>query len=181
MVILEGMDGSGKTHLLNDLCSTMGLTKHARACTSEGGPIENLYEWAKNDIETWHTQPFAVYDRHPFISEHVYGPLVRGWVDPRFHSVEARELIKRMAFNCTIILCDPGIPEIMRNVKRTANMKGVGDFIHELSLTYRSLFQFWPAPLRVLRWDYANPGNFDTIKHMVAAQQVAHERLTINA
>ncbi len=180
MIVVEGMDGSGKTGLIRRLAREMQIPVHERASTSVGGPVEDLYEWAKKDVLTWHHQPFSLYDRHPFVSEYVYGPITRGWMDPRFHTPEARELIKRFTYNSVIIFCDPGMSEVSDNVRRNKQMSGVVDNDQALFYTYRSIFTLWPTPLRVGRWDYTSPvadRAFDQLKTLIQAQRVAHERM----
>lgn len=180
MIIVEGMDGTGKTSLIRHLSEQMNLPVHERHCTSSG-PKEDLFEWAKKDVLTWKDQPFSIYDRHPFVSEYIYGPITRGWIDPRFHTPEARQLVKDFAFNCVILFCDPGLHNIVKNVQSGYQMSGVDEHTHELALMYRSFFTLWPTPLRVARWDYSSPTpgrDYDAIQNIIRAQAVAHERLT---
>lgn len=181
VVIIEGMDGSGKTRLFNHLADVMNIERHPRAATWEG-PIDDRFGWAQHDVETWSKQPFSIYDRHPLISEYIYGPILRGTMDPRFHGIEAKNLLKRFAFGSVIVFCDPGVVSIKRNVEndQTPQMIGVRDHVHQLTMAYRSWYINYQAPLRVIRWDYANPGNLATIKHLVDAQRVAHERLALH-
>lgn len=183
MVILEGPDGSGKSSLIRRLSDDMDIPIHERASHSTRGPIDDLFEWAKKDVLTWHEQPFALYDRHPFVSEFVYGPICRGFMDARFHTPEARQLVKEFSYNSIVIFCDPGTYEIQNNVHRDPHMAGVDRNINQITFMYRSLFTVWPTPLRVMRWDYTTPVPdrvLDSIHNMITAQQAAHERYSLN-
>lgn len=176
------MDGTGKSHLVRELANVLNIPVHPRAATSKGGPVQNLWDWAVHDVDTWHQQPFSVYDRHPLISEYVYGPICRKSMDSRFHTVEARALIKRVAFGSVIVFCDPGDGEIGWNVGKSMDnqLDGVVDNWGKLTLTYRNIFTMWQCPLRVINWNYREPGNKDAILALARAQQIAHERAMLN-
>lgn len=76
MILVEGPDGSGKSTLVDRLCVDFGLRRGERACTSEDGPIDELMAWVEANLPSDHTG--LVYDRHPMVSEFIYGPTLRG-------------------------------------------------------------------------------------------------------
>lgn len=152
MIIIEGADGAGKTTLIHRLMEETGLPLHERHCTSEGGPKDNLYEWAKQDVTTWHEQPMSIYDRHPLISEYIYGGLLRGGVDEDFLTVEAQELIERMNREALVIFCIPPYEVLAQNTKVNEQMPGVKQNLENLYWAYRDKHASWEG--RKIFYDY---------------------------
>ncbi len=73
MIIIEGMDNTGKTTLIHQLSQQFKLPS-ARTGT---------YPRKVSDILNWHNRASAaprtlILDRHPAISDLVYGPIIRG-------------------------------------------------------------------------------------------------------
>lgn len=157
MIVVEGCDGTGKSSLVKLLSAQLNVPIHGRACTSQGGPIKDLFEWAAQDVDTFHTQPCAVYDRHPFISEYIYGPIARGRIDSRFHGQQARSITRKFAYNALVIYCDPGMKAVSSNIRHTSQnqMPGVNDNADAIYLSYASLMHYWPGQKIV--WDYLRP------------------------
>ena len=58
IIVLEGPDGAGKTTLRDKLSVGLGIDIGPRACTSTGGPIDNLYRWSVEDVNSWPNRPF---------------------------------------------------------------------------------------------------------------------------
>src|SRR5690606_261228 len=85
LIIVEGMDGSGKTTLAQQLSCWMGDVPIKRFVTS-GGPTnyDLLVRKTKAALTDLHDQviqnqrPVVIYDRFPLISEAVYGSILRG-------------------------------------------------------------------------------------------------------
>lgn len=163
MIVLEGCDGSGKTNLVKQLQGWSGLPVHPRAATSKDGPRADLFEWAAHDVYSMPTQPLSIYDRHPMISEYVYGPIVRGSVDPRFLGFRGNQISKRFAQNTLVIHCDPGMDEVSKNLRHSAEnqMDGVNANADALYYTYASLMHYWPGHRIV--WDYTKPDTFSVV------------------
>ena len=67
--------------LIRDLTNHLGLPVHPRFVQSRTQPPDDLDERVMDDLSTpaftdgYHTW---IYDRHPLISELIYGPIVRG-------------------------------------------------------------------------------------------------------
>lgn len=165
MIIIEGCDGTGKTTLLMRLHKDLGIPIHERASSSKEGPRADLYEWAMRDVGTWRDQVMAVYDRHPFISEYIYGPIVRGHVDERFYSIDALRTTRHFAMNAMVILCDPGDDEVKHNLAgEGVQMDGVIENHRLILQSYRSLMHYWPGSW-VKSWDYTRPEQYDSVLH----------------
>lgn len=152
VIILEGCDGTGKTNLLGELSRDLMIPVHAKASTSTGGPVKNIWEWAETDVKTMHRMTFSIYDRHPLVSELIYGPIIRKSVDERFRSDEGTELCKLFAESVLIVFCDPGYLEVKKNIEANPHMPGVTEHWEQIYEMYQTLMQYWPG--EVVRWDY---------------------------
>jgi hypothetical protein len=165
VIIIEGCDGTGKTRLIQRLAKDLGIPIHERASSSKEGPRQDLYEWAMRDVGTWRDQHMSLYDRHPLVSEFIYGPIVRGHIDDRFYSLESLQTCRAFAQNAMIILCDPGDDEVKHNLaSETVQMDGVIENYRLILLSYRSLLHYWPGSW-VRKWDYTHPEQYDAVLH----------------
>lgn len=158
MIILEGCDGAGKTTLLNMLTRATGLPAHERASSSTEGPVKDLYLWTINDIASWHTQPLAIYDRHPLISEQIYGQAVRGGdLRPGFDAGNKYLAMMRrhMRREALIILCIPPLEVVRENIAGEAEqMSGVAENVDYIYECYNNVLKFWPMDAHIARYDY---------------------------
>lgn len=153
-VIIEGFDASGKDTLIASLKDFKLRGKdephfvlRERASTSLGGPIANLSEWVDDDLETMSRREPSIYNRHPIISELIYGPLIRGHLVGRFTSTPwvrlAREVV---AAHCLVVFCHPPFRVITENLERqgeAAHMPGVVKRAHKLYREYSRTIVGW--------------------------------------
>lgn len=162
-IIVEGMDGSGKDFLINQLLVLFPThARHERASTSLGGPVANLAEWVTNDVTTMRDQPASIYNRHPLISEPIYAD--RRHVNTGLRGVWTSEAwidaCRRAAAPfCTLVICQPDWPTIKDNLTRSgegAHMPGVLDHAEELYREYQNLV--WPGP--TIRYNYREDNIF---------------------
>lgn len=152
MIILEGPDGGGKTTLLERLCKEYpSIARHERASEGIKGPVADLYDWAHNDVWSWHKQPLSFYDRHPLISEYIYGPVVRGGLDARFHTTPLR---RRVASRALVIVCLPPLQTVRRSVSADRDMPGVTTHIDTIWHAYASLRATWSCSTNLITYDY---------------------------
>lgn len=156
MVIVEGPDGGGKTTLIKRLTKDTGLPMHARASDSMTGPVQDLYEWTDQDISTWQWQPLSIYDRHPLLSEPIYGPTIRGYVRPGFErSNNALPGYRRyLRENALVILCLPPLDVVTENVHAARDMPGVVENIGYIYDCYQMILSLWPVNAHIARYDY---------------------------
>lgn len=147
MLILEGPDGGGKTTLVKRLSSELNLPVHERACTSDGGPVDDLFKWAYRDAVSMPDQPMAIYDRHPLISEYIYGPIARHYLLPEFRSPKAHALMRLMAAQVHVVFCIPPLEAVVANLSRetSTQMPGVVENIARIHAMYQTLAMFWPG------------------------------------
>lgn len=175
MIILEGPDGAGKTSLMSTLLDRFPtIEEHERASSSKGGPVENIFEWAQADVQTWPLQPLSFYDRHPLISEPIYGPIVREYLDPRFHSTEGEDLALHMLQQGLIILCLPSVSKVIENVSLNVDdqMSGVVEHIQSIYHKYHRLAVSLRGRQNVFWYDYDRPGDLSQLIQVVAAHEI---------
>jgi len=180
MIILEGPDGAGKTTLMNDLLEAFPIDQHERASTSEGGPVDNIFEWAQADVETWTVQPLSFYDRHPVISEPIYGTILRGGYDPKFDSREGQLLRHKLNWRALTIVCLPPVGVVIKNLQSEKQMKGVDDHIFDIYLAYqqRLITHGEGLPHTVFHYDYTENelSEFDDLCEIIEAHMVRWNR-----
>lgn len=154
MIILEGPDGGGKTTLLKQLREQYpSIPVHARASSSgpDGGPVSDLYDWAHRDMYSWPKQQLQFYDRHPLVSEYIYGPIIRGTIDKRFHNTPLRRILMRRALT---VLCLPPLDAVRASVSASRDMTGVHTHIDAIWTLYASLRAIWPTSVSLALYDY---------------------------
>lgn len=121
MFIVEGPDGAGKTTLIRRMQEELKFEVRPRACTSDNGvDPRTLREWVEHDLSRpVHDRGF--YDRHPLISEPIYGPIIRGHMADGFSDWVwmARTLATFNAREPVIVFCLPPKELVLENVRDT--------------------------------------------------------------
>lgn len=162
-VIVEGMDASGKDTLITALLTMKAqfhddlphFELHERASTSLGGPVPLLDEWVEDDLDHMTDNRPYVYNRHPLISEPIYGPVTRGHMLGRFTDPSwikhSRELAAR---HCMVVFCRPPFSTVRANLARTphGHMPGVMENASRLYDRYDDYMVQWPG--RSVIYDY---------------------------
>lgn len=142
-IIVEGSDGAGKSTLIGTLSKALKLPVHSRHCTSEGGPIDDLFNWAHTDVATWANQRTSIYDRHPYISEYIYAGLLRGGVGEGFLSITAQQDIDNLYRDALVIFCIPSLEELKVNIDKAPQMDGVSGIVEKMYWAYREAHANW--------------------------------------
>lgn len=156
MVIVEGPDGAGKTHLIDRLSTELGIPLQSKVMSSEMKPSVDLAEWVETDLEKGFGP--RLYDRHRLISELIYGPVFRntgldpGFDDPTWLAVQ---LARFFELDPIIILCMPPLQTVVDNVEADDRNKVVRDQIR----TIYWLYYVWSCQYTKYRWmwDYTKP------------------------
>lgn len=174
MIILEGPDGAGKTTLISKLLSTVeGVKQHARAASSTGGPVDDIFEWAVEDVASWRTQPFSIYDRHPFISELIYGPTVRDYLDPKFRSPMSYQLREEFYDRALVVICLPDKEIARGNLGVNDQMSGVVENFDSIWHQYNNLrITLSRANRRVFWYDYTRKHDFQKLAIVAQGHQI---------
>jgi hypothetical protein len=160
-IIVEGMDGTGKTTLIKSLVDRLGMVQHPKASTPLGGPVKDLDDWV--DYELLRRKEPGIYDRHPVISEPVYGTIVRGVLPGMFnHPGWVRRSVNRLVRSGhAVVWCVPPWDEVRANTgDPSQHMVGVTANALMLYNTYRVLSRgWWPGDQYVYDYTCMTPEN----------------------
>lgn len=127
MIIIEGMDNSGKTTLCKSLSKTYGLP------LDTSGRLKTLSECVQFQIHCMVSSELIIYDRMRIISEGVYGPLIRN--RNVFGDKWGSYLEVFMRTNPLVIYCRPPNEKILEFGERE-QMDGVIDHSRQLLSRY---------------------------------------------
>ena len=146
IIIVEGMDGTGKTTLAQQLAHRLEV--QPRKYVGSSGPSDDyrltlvdrtISEITELEITSERGEPVKrLYDRFPLISEAIYGPTLRGCncFGAQYYLARRRLLTLRTV----IIYCRPPKNVIRSNVQQTPQMSGVLEHFDELLDAYDQLF-----------------------------------------
>lgn len=165
MIIVEGPDGGGKTTLIDRLRKHLGVGVMPRPCSSDRGvDPSSLMAWVDRDL-SGPVHERKIYDRHPLISEPIYGPLIRGdmaagftdlvWMSTRLEMLYTHEPL--------MIFCLPPLALVKANVMEThdTNTKHLQG-VHARIEAIWNQYQFRCAQELTMKhdvyvWDYSLP------------------------
>ncbi len=162
MIIVEGPDGSGKSTLIDQLLASIPELELKKRHANTHGPITDLVQWIEEDR---FSEPNMLYDRHPLISEPIFGGIIRGNLEGRFNDpawlmAAYESMIYRQAM---VIFCLPPISVVQANVERSEQMDMVSQLTGPIYQAYHTL-QCQLAitmGIRSVRWDYTNRDTLD--------------------
>jgi hypothetical protein len=147
-IIVEGPDGAGKSTLVKRLVDTGLFCQYPRASDSTKGPVTELGEWVRKAGLDMITCAPAVFDRHPLISEPIYGPICRGAMRPMFDNVGwLHRHIADLTLCALVIWCLPPFEEVQSNVvdPTVPQMSNVAANIATIYNMYRQVAEQWPG------------------------------------
>lgn len=149
-IVVEGPDGSGKTTLIDQLMDSFELTKHARSCTSLGGPLPDVDVWGmqtSSRIVKHESTHNYLFDRIPFISGPIYTHALGNPPQRGYSNVGWWESWAKLWFPRTLlIVCLPPFENVETNVRRSENMPGVSDNTARIYAGYDALKQSGVLP-----------------------------------
>jgi hypothetical protein len=119
MIIVEGMDNTGKTTLVTLLAKEFNLRVRKTPQEYITDPVK-LLDWTNAELE-YVDNVASIYDRFPLISEEVYGPIIRG-----SNVFQGRPEFQGWAdkHSALIIYCRPSLERIL-DFKDREQMTGV--------------------------------------------------------
>jgi len=159
MIIVEGMDNTGKTTLIKNLVSEFKLDVRGSPSHLVGTP--QLMLWVEDEIEIKYDKP-PIYDRWPLISEEVYGPMLRGSSD-----AEGRFIGWAARMCALIIYCKPPIEKIL-NFGTRAQMEGVITHGKLLVKEYDKVMKRYAQQgWGVVMYDYTRVGSYSKVRSIV--------------
>ena len=126
--VVEGPDGSGKSTLMEQLRATAGkryfvMMRHSCRPLIEADALRfyDILARANGKLD-------VVVDRHPMVSDSIYGPILRGTGLLGKYSVH--KLISMLELSCTrIVYCRPPEKTIRANLDKQPQLAGVNDKI----------------------------------------------------
>lgn len=157
IVVVEGSDGAGKTTLIERAREGQReryfLTVRASRYPPDVKTAFQYLSWVKHqrDLD-------LVLDRIHFISDRVYGPILR-------NADIFRELPLDFGLQSVgaIVYCRPPLELIAENVRKNQQLKGVPENIEKLVAAYDTLMEMLKGRgLKVIKYDYTadDPGSF---------------------
>jgi deoxyadenosine/deoxycytidine kinase len=160
LIIVEGVDGSGKTTLVQNFRQ---VAKKLCWIFSRSGPptgsIDLLMTAQFLARGAQYETPLIV-DRHPWVSEPIYGPIIRGksLIEEVYPRERALEAVASLANR--VIYCKTDLETAQKASRRERQMEGV----HE---QYWALYQAYDAYMedlrrlgvRVITYDWTQPHN----------------------
>lgn len=160
MIIIEGMDNTGKTTLIQQ------LQKEFKLPTARTG----TYPRSLEDIIQWHNWANAcpkqpIVDRHPAISDLVYGPIIR---DHTYSTQDEAFSARRHHF---LVFCCPPLLTIRSTYADREQMAGTHDNLDRLYYAYQDLMMNLEPDFI---YDFTNPRAFSAL---IAQLQPALRRM----
>ena len=148
MIIVEGVDNSGKTTLIHQIQSAVNLpSEHSPSKLIIDGHIEEWLLWIEWTLVS--EAASYIFDRHPIISEPIYGPVLRN-----INLLSTTDYLERLLkTQPMIIFCDPPKHVILERPKE--EMENVQENIPTLIIRYRRFMTLLDKQgFFVLRYDY---------------------------
>lgn len=160
-VIIEGVDGSGKTVLINRLLREVPNLEMVR---NEKQDIQNFSEWWPSIVDREDNGNMIIHDRF-FYSELVYGPVIRGKISETASDVLIHNILWFLRSTAFLVYARPHSSSIKHSVLVEDQMKGVHEHLDRLIEGYDVLMQgekTW-YPHRFFHYDWTDPTAYDRL------------------
>lgn len=164
MIVVEWPDGAGKTTLAQALARDLGLELMPRLVSTSAEELVDLKVWVEQNTQLGFVP--KVKDRHPLISELIYGPATRSSMREGFGSIGwlSSWLASFYASGPIIIYCLPPLDVVRDNVDQDASSHWMIDKLPDIYHAYHmrcALDMARLGPEEVISWDYTDPGGHD--------------------
>lgn len=121
LIIIEGPDGGGKTRLVNRLRDELPGYLWVLRANGKGRPTEDQILASAEWIDRCPNDITIICDRHPYISELVYGEILRAEVR---HPLTTEDIARRLS-HALIIYCRPSNRLLAKGVQVEKQFEGV--------------------------------------------------------
>lgn len=174
--VFEGPDGGGKTSAFIRVAQRFPqIEQMPRFATSGEGPKPNLDALVDKDAGPgWTMQAehlYGLYDRHPLISELIYGPIIRNRLPGRFNDPTwLRMRVRELANRSVLVWCIPPLPNVQAelDVVGRVDMPGVDVHLEALYSAYVAMRAVWPGH-RAYTHDYTTDPDGHRLLEMIRA------------
>lgn len=164
MIVVEGMDNTGKTTLVNKLAEEFDL-KVVKSPGPVDQGLENSLKWMQETLENKDLQ--VIYDRYPLISERIYGPIIRkkDILAPYWDKLVRKFLLREPL----LIYCRPPIKDIL-NFGEREQMEGVIERAEELAELYDEYMKWFSKKMgtRFVVYNYRDSDSYTNVRNRVS-------------
>lgn len=159
VIVVEGPDGAGKSTLIDNL--RLSSDRHYVSMRRSRPPktldeIVHIVRW----IEKLTGPTPLILDRHPFISESIYGGVLRGHsLLSNYYSVEDYQQHFK-SFVDRVIYCRPPTSVILQKMHANPQLKGVTEKIEEITARYDQIMRLvrhWGVQVSEYDWTDKEP------------------------
>lgn len=163
MIIVEGPDGGGKTYLLKELVKQLQrwaldlkIAEPVKIIHSPGPLEHGLFKWATNALDL--AKEPIIFDRFPFFSEPVYGPILRHGILLSDNQLDDLE-VRLAEWDPLVIYCRPSLATLKESSLVMEQMSGVLENLQAITKRYDEKFSSWMGMFRVFHYDFTQESN----------------------
>lgn len=149
LIITEGMDNAGKSTLIQSLAEEFRLPT-ARTYKKPNSSLE-IHQW---DAWAHHCPEHLILDRHPAISDFIYGPLLRGV------TYSGLALAQNVSERAYLVYCRPASAFIHATMHERDQLAGVAENTDKLIALYDNLMEDLKPDFV---YDYTVEGQYDKL------------------
>lgn len=162
MIIVEGMDNSGKSTLVAKLAGTLKIM----AITSRSRPtsIDDIAQYTAEMTLLSCKYP-VVFDRWQPISESIYGPICRCTTLIDDEAKTALDWVTAFV-NPLVIYCRPQLETIIGSIHERDQMEGVVENVSRLVQAYDRRMHELSQVMSVIEYDYTRNSYEDLLTHV---------------
>lgn len=160
MIIVEGLDNSGKTTLINKLLEWFPDLRLKPKIVPKTGEIKSKQQLTSYmdkfvDLPRRKTSNL-LFDRFPAISEAVYGPVMRGSM--AFSQDEWLTYIDMLAWHKPLVIyCRIPLERVLETFGERSQMTGVINYLAELEAEYQKVMNFIKiSGVSVIEYNWTN-------------------------